>query len=54
MIKYLNLTIEDDDELIGTFVYDEAHTIATTNDENIAASDIHKNTTRQRYQTSHV
>ena len=45
VIKYLNMTIEDDDELIDMFVYDKAHNIATNNNENSVASDIHNNTT---------
>ena len=45
VIKYLNITIEDGDELIDTFVYDKAHNIATTTNENSVASDIHDNTT---------
>ena len=45
VIEYLNITIENGDELIDTFVYDKAPNIATTTIENSVASEVHENTT---------
>ena len=45
VIEHLNITIEDGDELIDTFVNDKAHNIPTTNNENSVVSDIYINTT---------